>query len=159
MWTVKLLKASLFIKLKSLNARILINWSVKSLEFGEIWMLINRCMHVWWSRSLSDVEQLWRTMELKSYELVLLHSPMLIDYFLKIWLWYVKNWVIRVRKSRANGFFVTPFSTHPLSTNKFCLNVLSTSTTIYSQSKENTNNFFTDFHQRKQISRKGLYIY
>ena len=40
------------------------------------------------------------------------------------------------------------------STNAVSLDVLSTFTVIYSQSIVNTNNFFTYFYQRKQISRK-----
>ena len=40
------------------------------------------------------------------------------------------------------------------SANNFSLNILSTFTAIYSQSIVNTNNIFTDFYQREQISRK-----
>jgi len=49
--------------------------------------------------------------------------------------------------------------TNAFSANKFCLNVLSTSTAIYSQSIVKTNNFYTDFFERKQISRKWHWIY
>jgi len=42
------------------------------------------------------------------------------------------------------------FSTNAFSAKTFCLNVLSTSTAIYSQYIGNTNNFSTDFYQRKQ---------
>ena len=42
--------------------------------------------------------------------------------------------------------FGTAFSANAIDTNKFCLNVSSTSTAIYSQSIVNTNNFFTDFY-------------
>ena len=44
-------------------------------------------------------------------------------------------------------------------TNAFSLNILSTFTAIHSQSIVNTNNFFTYFYQRKQISRKLRWIY
>ena len=40
------------------------------------------------------------------------------------------------------------------STYTFSLNVLSTSAAIYSQYSVNTNNFFTYFYKREQISRK-----
>ena len=51
------------------------------------------------------------------------------------------------------------FSTNAFSANTFSLDVLSTFTSIYSQSIVNTNNFFTYFYQRKQISRKLDRIY
>ena len=40
-------------------------------------------------------------------------------------------------------------NTNAFSANKFCLNVLSTSTAIYSQSIVNINRYSTDFYQRK----------
>ena len=40
------------------------------------------------------------------------------------------------------------------STNAFSLNILTTFTAVYSQSIVNTNNFFKDFYQRKQLSRE-----
>ena len=50
------------------------------------------------------------------------------------------------------------YSTKTFSANAFSLNVLSTSTAIYSQSFVNTNKF-TYFFQRKQISRNRQQIY
>ena len=50
-------------------------------------------------------------------------------------------------------------SSNAFSTNKFCLNVLSTYTAIYSQFIVNTNNFFTCFYQRKQMPRVLHRIY
>ena len=46
------------------------------------------------------------------------------------------------------------FSTNAFSANTFSLNVLPSFTDIYSQSIVSTNNFFTYFYQRKQISRR-----
>ena len=51
------------------------------------------------------------------------------------------------------------FSTNAFSANTFSINVLPSFTAIYSQSIVNTNNFFTYFYQRKQISRKLHWIY
>ena len=51
------------------------------------------------------------------------------------------------------------FSTNTFSANAFSLNVLSTFTATYSQSIVNTNNFFTYFYQRIQLSRKWHRIY
>ena len=68
-------------------------------------------------------------------------------------------------RARSNGtlklYLPNPsaqlFSNNAFSANTFSLNV-SPSFTAYSQSIVNTNNFFTYFHQRKQISRKLQYI-
>ena len=61
--------------------------------------------------------------------------------------------------SAVQLFSTNAFSTNAFSANAVSLNVLSTFTAIYSQSIVNTNNFFTYFYQRKQISPEWHRIY
>ena len=46
------------------------------------------------------------------------------------------------------------FSTNKFSPNTFCHNILSTSTTVYSQSAENRDKFLINFYQRVKTSGK-----
>ena len=58
-----------------------------------------------------------------------------------------------------NAIWAQLFSTNAFSANKFCHNVLSTFTSIYSQFIVTTNNFFSYFYQRKEIFWKRNRIY
>ena len=100
------------------------------------------------------IERLYPIMQIIHWVIVYITSATALHRSGSISVAYMCNVCIFGKVTYKRRIRAQLFSTNAFSANTFSLNVLPCFTAIYSQSIVSTNNFFTYFYQRKQISRK-----